>query len=130
MSMYNLLYSENYAKISASLWQYCNDEPNENITDFIAFKFKSSITDNANNAGIANVKIVVSLKFLSNFSMPLINCKVTFDLDWSENLVICEANRATKFAMTSTKTSVVTLSTQDNAKLLQHLKSVFKRIIN
>ena len=34
MTKYNLLeYSENYAKARASLWQYCRDEPDDNITD-------------------------------------------------------------------------------------------------
>ena len=64
--------------------------------------------------------------------MPLIICEVTLDLNWSENCVICEADRVTTFAMTSVKlyVPVVTLSTQDNAKLLQQLKSRFKRTIN
>ena len=39
----NLLeYSEDYAKISASLWQYCRDEPDDNTTGSKSFKFKSS----------------------------------------------------------------------------------------
>ena len=40
-------------------------------------------------------------------------------------MVICEEDRATKLAMTNAKLNVpvVTLSTQDNAKLLQQLKS-------
>ena len=36
--------------------------------------------------------------------MPLINCEVTLDLHYSENCVICEADKATTFAMTSVKT--------------------------
>ena len=61
--------------------------------------------------------------------MPLINCELTLDLKWSENF---EAERATTFAMTNAKfyIQVVTLSTKDNAKLLQNLKSDFKRTIN
>ena len=64
--MYNLLgYSEKYAKISASLWQYFRDEPdNDNTTNSKSFKFKSSITGNTNDTGIPNVKIIVSLKYL------------------------------------------------------------------
>ena len=63
--------------------------------------------------------------------MPLINCEITLNLKWSENCVICEADRATTFAMTSAKlyVPVVTPSTQDNAKLLQQLKPGFKRTI-
>ena len=46
--------------------------------------------------------------------------------------VISSATGETKFKITETKlyVPVVTLSTQDNAKLLQQLKSGFKRTIN
>ena len=58
--------------------------------------------------------------------MPLINCKI--------NLILILSNdaEAPTFAITDTKFYVpaVTLSTQDNAKLLQQLKSDFKRTIN
>ena len=38
MSMHNLLeYSENHAKTSAILWQYCKDKPHDNITDSKSF---------------------------------------------------------------------------------------------
>ena len=52
--------------------------------------------------------------------MPLINCEVILDPNWSENCTICEANRVTTFAMTNAKlyVPVIALSTQDNAKLL------------
>ena len=34
MPMYNLIeYSYNYSKPSGSLWQYCKDDPNDNLTD-------------------------------------------------------------------------------------------------
>ena len=85
---------------------------------------------------MANVKIFVPLKCLSNFwralEIPLINCEVTLELKWLENCFICEADRTTTFAMTSAKrfVPVVTLSHQDNAGLLQQLKSGFKRTIN
>ena len=60
--------------------------------------------------------------------MLLINCEVTLDLNWSENWVIVSTNeeaRATAFLITDTKiyVLVVTLSTQDNAKLLKQLTS-------
>ena len=44
----------------------------------------------------------------------------------------CSAYQATTFAITDKKlhVSVITLSTQNNAKLLQQLKSGFKRTIN
>ena len=79
------------------------------------------------------------LKYLSNFwrtlEMPLINCEINLISTWSENWsesVISSATGETKFAITDTKfyVPVVTLSTQDNAKLLQQLKLGFKRTIN
>ena len=56
-------------------------------------------------------------------------------LTWSANCVLlfnAAANQATTFEITDTKpyVPVVTLSIQDNAKLLKQLKSGFKRIIN
>ena len=64
--------------------------------------------------------------------MSLINCEVNLDLTWSRDCVITNCTGAGKFAITETKlyVPVVTLSTQDNAKLLQQLKSGFKTIIN
>ena len=64
--------------------------------------------------------------------MPLINCEVNLILTWSKDCVISSATGKTKFKITDTKlyVPVVTLSTQDNAKLLQQLKSGFKRTIN
>ena len=64
--------------------------------------------------------------------MPLINCEVNPFLTWSRDCVITNSTGAGKFAITDTKLYVpfVTLSTQDNAKLLQQLKSAFKRTIN
>ena len=63
--------------------------------------------------------------------MPLINCETNLALTWSENWDISSANGETKSKITYTKlyVSVVTLSTQDNAKLLGQLKSGFKRAI-
>ena len=67
--------------------------------------------------------------------MPLINCEVNLILTWSANCVIVStdvANQNATFTITGTKlyVPVVTLSTQDNAKLLTQLKSGFKRTIN
>ena len=50
MPMYNLLeYGESYANTLASLYQYCRDTPDDNITDSKSFKFKSSVTENNND---------------------------------------------------------------------------------
>ena len=64
--------------------------------------------------------------------MPLVNCEVEFILAWSKDWVITNSIGEGKFAMTETKLydPVVTLSIEDNAKLLQQLKSNFKRKIN
>ena len=69
MPMYNLIeYSDNYAKISGSLWQYFRDEPDDNLADSESFKSKikmSGKTPNDNNE--KDVEIMVPLKYLSNF---------------------------------------------------------------
>ena len=64
--------------------------------------------------------------------MPLINCEVNLILTWSSTCVITHSNGAGTFEITDTKlyVPVVTLSTQENTKLLQQLKSGFKRVIN
>ena len=64
--------------------------------------------------------------------MPLINCEMNVMLTWSEDCVISSAVGEAKFKITDTKlyVPVVTLSTQDNAKLLEQLKSGFRRTIN
>ena len=139
MPMHNLIeYSDNYSKISGSLWQYFKDIPavnnNGNIVDFNganatdSFNFKAKIMGQTDDDGeIDNVKIMVSLKYLSDFwttlEIPSINCEVNLILTWSEKCVIVYtgvANQGATFAITETKlhVPVVTLSTQDNAKLL------------
>ena len=64
--------------------------------------------------------------------MPLINCEVNYILTWSRDCNITNSEGEVKLLITETKlyVPVVTLSTQDNAKLLQQLKSGFKRTIN
>ena len=138
MTMYNLIeYSNNYSKTSGSLWQYYKDEPNDNLANSESFKSKVKITGSTPAGGnTKDVKIIVPLKYLSNFwrtlEMPLINCEVNLILTWSKDCVISSATGETKFKITDTKlyVPVVTLSTQDNAKLLQQLKSGFRRTIN
>ena len=148
--MYNLIeYSDNYAKTTGSLWQYCKDIPARNDNDEIivfdvnnvtdSFNIKVKITDRTGNDGTKNVEIMVPLKYLSNFwrtlEMPLINCEVNLILTWSSTCVPIATgnqNQAARFAITDTKlyVPVVTLSTQENTKFLQQLKSGFKRVIN
>ena len=82
---------------------------------------------------------MVPLKYLNNFwrtlEMPLINCEVNLILTWSSTCVLIATNipnQNATFAITDTKlyVPVVTLSTQENTKFLQQLKSGFKRVIN
>ena len=149
--MYNLIeYSGNYSKTSGRLWKYYKEIPavnntgnnidftNTNITD--SFKFKTKITAQANNDGEINgIEIKVPSKYLSNFlrtlEMPLINCEVELLLTWSADCVIIStyfANQNPAFTKTEINlyVQVVTLSTQDNAKLLPQLKSGFKRTVS
>ena len=64
--------------------------------------------------------------------MPLINCENNLILTWSGDCVISSATGETKLKITDTKlyVPVVILSTQDNTKRLQQLKSGFKRRID
>ena len=64
--------------------------------------------------------------------MPLINCEINLILTWFNNWVISFATGGTKFIITERKFYVPleTLSTQDNAKLFEQLKSGFKTKIN
>ena len=151
MATYNLIqYNANYSKTFEILWQYCTDELilnpaynpvyntminfNAHFATTNLFKVKQKTKCKTGNNGTEDVEIMVPLKYLSKCprtqEMPLINCKINFDLNWSKKQVIVANNpdQAT-FLITDTKlyVPVVTLSTQDNAKLLEQLKSGFKR---
>ena len=77
--MYNLIeFSDNYAKTTGSLWQYCKDIPTRNnnnnqiivfaennLTD--SFNFKVKFTVQTDDDGTKNVETMVPLKHLSNF---------------------------------------------------------------
>ena len=102
-----------------------------------------------NNRTKENVEIAVPLKYLSNFwrtlDIPQINCEVSLILPWSENCVIkSKATRnaapgvdainnptgATfKIADCKLHVPVVTLSAENDNKLLGQLKTGFKRTI-
>ena len=57
-----------------------------------------------------NTKIVVPLKYLSNFwrsrEMLLINCKVHLELNWIEDCVLSSAGNSAKFKITDAKLHV------------------------
>ena len=79
MPMYNLMeYSDNYSDTSVSLWKFKRDEvPAGNVELSIdnsqSFKYKAAVlgktTDAAagTNSSVKDAKIVVPLKYLSNF---------------------------------------------------------------
>ena len=130
------------------MWQYCIDIPavnnnnaivnfkENNLTD--SFNFKLKITGQTGDDGTKNVEIMVLLKYLSNFwrtlEIPLTNCEINLILTWSANCVIVPTNNANQnatFAISNTRlyVPVATLSTQENAKLLQQLKSGWNQIV-
>ena len=155
MPMYNLLeYSKNYRKTTGSLWNYYRDEPSDPLSsDSESFKYKTSITGNtynigdgeegydANKVGKNETEVVIPLKHLSNFwrtlNIPLINCEIELILTWSKRCVLADMTAAnnppteSEFQITGTKlyVPVVTLSKENDKKLLEQLISGFKRIV-
>ena len=143
--MYNLIeYSDNYSDSSGSLWHFKRDKSpvtnaenpeNFSVDNSSSFKYKSSFfkTLEADDNGVfKNVKIAVPLKYLSNFwrslEMPLINCKIHLELNFTKDCVMSTIADTT-FKIKNTKLYVlsVTLSTKDNAKLVKLLEEGFKR---
>ena len=100
MQMYNLIEYSDNYLKTGRLWQYYRHDPNDNVTQSESFKYKMKITEEL-------------LKWRT-LEMLLINREINLILTWSEDC-------------TDTKLydPVVT-----NAKLLQQLKSGFKRRIN
>ena len=148
MPMYNLIgYSDNYQDSSATLYQYKRDEPpndNGNLTadNSTSFKYKVNLLGtiaaaNPDNArvGRLNVKIVVPLKYLSNFfrslEMPLVNCKIKLNLTWKKECVLSAAADDAVFIINDTKlyVPVVTLSKEDNKDFMEQQNKGFQRSI-
>ena len=121
-----------------------------------SFDYKANLMENGvtqNNLTKHDVKVVVPLKHLSNFwrhlDIPLINCEVELISTWFKNCLLIEkspreANYGANpnvyeidnpenatFKITDTKlyVPVVTLSKENDIKLLEQLKSGFKRTI-
>ena len=143
MPMYNLIeYSDNYQDSSATLYQYKRDEPPEaNATaDLTAinsssFKYKISLIGDPaldNNITKFSVKVVVPLKYLSNFcrsvEMPLIISKIKLNLTWKKECVVSTGAGEAVFIINDTKlyVAVVTLSKEDNKDLLNNKIKDFK----
>ena len=100
-----------------------------------SFKYKSSIIGNTENNGTKNgLKIVLPLRYLSNFwrslEMPLISRKIELSLNWIERCLLTVANTAI-FKITDAKhyVPIVTLSAEGNVKLSKLLSEGFKRIV-
>ena len=124
MPMYNLIeYSDNYSKTSGSLWQYYKDELTDNLADSGSFKSKVKITRSTPAGGSTkDVKIIVPLKYLSNFwrtlEMPLINCEVSLFLTWSSTCVITNSPGKRRFTINHTKIYVRVVTYQ--LKIMQN----------
>ena len=144
--MYNLIeYSDNNQDSSATLYQYKRDEPpavnainDLTIDNSNSFKYKVSLLGNpvvANNIARINAKVVVPLKYLSNFfrslEMPLINCKIKLNLTWKKECVLSTDAGNAVFIINDTKmyVPVVTLSKEDNKDFIEQQNKGFQRSI-
>ena len=101
-----------------------------------SFKYKVSLLGNpvvADNVARRNVKVVVPLKYLSNFfrslEMPLVNCKIKLNLTWKKECVLSNQAAAAVFIINDTKmyVPIVTLSKEDNKDFIDKKKiKIFK----
>ena len=114
-----------------------------------SFDYKTEITGSldAGEYEKEDVTIAIPLKYLGNFwrslDIPLINCEITLVLSWyKECILVGRAHRGppavainspteAKFEITDCKLHVpiVTLSAENDNKLLEQLKSGFRRSI-
>ena len=157
MPMYNLIeYSDNYQDSSATLYQYKRDESPEadpiddlTVNNSDSFKYKVNLLGNPNTVvtpapaaggnpnGISrlSIKVVVPLKYLSNFfrslKMPLINCKVKLNLTWKKECVLSTNADNAVFIINDIKlyVPVVTLSKEDNKDFVEQQNKGFQRTI-
>ena len=146
MPMYNLIeYSDTYQDSSATPYQYKRDESPEanaindlTVDNSSSFKYKVSLLGDPDvDGGIAktSVKVVVPLKYLSNFftslEMPLINCKIKLNLTWKKECVLSNQAGNAVFIINDTKmyVPVVTLSKEDNKDFIEQQNKGFQRSI-
>ena len=148
MSVYNLIeYCKNYSKTSGTLWNYYKYTSIDPITNSESFKYKTVLQEKP-LMNAKEVEFFVPLKHLCNFwrtlDRPLINCELSLTLTWSKYCVLTdittraagiqgnppaiEVSTGARFTITDAKlyVPVVTLSTEDDDKLLQQLKAGFK----
>ena len=162
MNLYNMLeYSDNYADTTGSLYQYKRSEPrdaNGNVvsldTTLSSFKYQSGLVPkqltapNSENVPAntdpnfanarkiwKNIKIVVPLKYISNFfrnlELPLINTKLYMELNWTKFSVLYNQDQNSMFQITKGELHipVVTLNTENNNKLSELLSKGFERTV-
>ena len=139
-------YGDNYSDTSGSLWQFKRDTVSANnnylnIDNSKSSRYKAVLegkTTNAinnTNSFIKDAKIVVPLKYLSNFwrslEMPLINCKVHLELNRVEGFILSSDGDSAKFKIMYAKLHVpiVTLSNKDNLNLTKKLSGGFERLV-
>ena len=143
--MYNLLkYSDNYQNSTGSLYQFKRDEPPDNNANVgnntTSLVYKLKLIKGTDDNNVNNVKLVVPLKYVSNFfrslELPLVNCKIDLELTWHKDCIISSADAAAgqvvSLMITDTKlyVPIVTLFTKDNTNLTKQLNEGFKRIIH
>ena len=143
----------NYYRDEPNEAEIANDNGaiNISIRNSKSFDYKAKIVGTlAANVLEKEVTIAIPLKYLGNFwrslDIPLINCEITLVLSWyKECVLVGRAHRGppaaapafltypenVKFEITDCKlyVPVVTLSAENDNKLLEQLKSGFKRSI-
>ena len=144
MPMYNLLdYSDNYQNSTGSLYQFKRDEPPDNNANVgnatTSSVYKSKLLKGTDNNNVNNAKLVVPLKYVSNFfrslELPLVNCKIDSELTWHKDCMISSvdaaAGQVVSFMFTDTKlyVPIATFSTKDNTNLTKQLNEGSKRTI-
>ena len=152
-NMYNLIeYSDNYSDSTGTIQNKekklnaAGNINNINAKDSLSFEYKSNLLKGLTTRDVAanvntdivnadtiflNAQIVVPLKYLSNFfrslEMPLINCKLQLELNWTKNSVMSNVATASTFQITSTKlyVPIISLQKKDNLKLTKLLKDQY-----
>ena len=146
---------------TGSLYQYKIPEPRDNngnivnlATTLSSFKYQSGLvqkqltTPNSENVPAntdhnftnahriwKNIKIVVPLKYISNFfrnsEFPLINAKLCMELNRTKYSVLCNQNQNSIFQITKCELHIpiVTLNTENNNKLSELLSKGFERTV-
>ena len=152
MNLYNMLeYRDSYADTTASLYQYKRSrqrDDNGNVvnlgTNLSSFKYQSGLvqkqltTPNSENVpanidpnfGDAhriwkNIKILVPLKYISNFfrnlELLLIYTELYMELNWTKYSMLCNRNQNSIFQITKCELyiPIVTLNTENNNKFIE-----------